>query len=226
VPSPQKEPEGPAKESTTMEKEAWQTPPAKESTTREEDDKTPPAMQKGDEETPPPAPASKRKQLRPLRLVSPYEPKKKAAGTVKFLKGIGKQRTARLVDLQQSNTKEAAAAPSKEAPAPSKKADAPLTLADIRTPTLEDYRDVPKDYVPGRPMLPWDVLERASGKIKWFNDWYMRAVHAGLNAFSVRIPEQVFASPDATSAYVTFEDMHLLLNYKKLDVQLVTIFCL
>jgi len=55
---------------------------------------TPPAIQKGDEETPPPAPASKKSKWGPLKLVSPFQPKKKAAGTALFLKGLGKQRTA------------------------------------------------------------------------------------------------------------------------------------
>jgi hypothetical protein len=55
----------------------------------------------------------------------------------------------------------------------------------------------------------------------------MRAVNAGLHAVSVDILADVFATgKDKSGAFVTFEDMHLLLNYRKLDVQLITIWCL
>jgi hypothetical protein len=93
--------------------------------------------------------------------------------------------------------------------------------------TVDDYVNVPSNYVPGRPMLQWTVLEKGPWMIKRFHDWYMRAVNAGLHAVSVDIPAGVFATgKDKSGAFVTFEDMHLLLNYRKLDVQLITIWCL
>jgi len=229
----------PAKKDTTPEKEVEQTPPPPPKQNEDEQTPPPPPKHKEAEQTPPQAPASKKAKKFPIpKLVSPYEPKKgKAAGTVLFLKGLGKQRTARVVELESSQNKEAAGQateavpPTKEAPSgdvhvepPS---NTPLTLKDIRKPTVDDYVNVPSNYVPGRPMLQWTVLEKGPWTIKRFHDWYMRAVNAGLHAVSVDIPADVFATgKDKSGAFVTFEDMHLLLNYRKLDVQLITIWCL
>jgi hypothetical protein len=102
-----------------------------------------------------------------------------------------------------------------------------LALKDIRKPTFHDYIDIPKEYVHGRPMLNYRDLEKGPRPIKRFHDWYMRAANAGLESFRVSIPPSVFATGNEKSAaYVNFEDMHLLLNYKRLDVQLITVFSL
>jgi len=102
-----------------------------------------------------------------------------------------------------------------------------LTLKDIRKPMIDDYVNVPSDYVLGRPMLQWTLLDKIQWMIKRFHDWYMRALHAGLHAISVDIPADVFAtSKEKSKPFVTFEDMHLLLNYRRLDVQLIIIWCL
>jgi len=121
--------------------------------------------------------------------------------------------------------------PSKEAPSGDvhveQPSSQPLTLKDIRKPTIDDFVNVPSDYVPGRPMLQWTLLGKIQWTIKRFHDWYMRAVHAGLHAIRVDIPANVFATDNEKSkAFVTFEDTHLLLNYRRLDVQLITIWCL
>jgi len=45
----------------------------------------------------------------------------------------------------------------------------------------------------------------------------MREVHVGLYAISVGIPADVFATrKEKSKAFVTFEDMHFLLNYRRL----------
>jgi len=217
-----------------------QTPPAQEDTTREkEDEQTPPPKQKEDEQTPPSAPASKKaKKFLIPKLISSFEPKKgKGAGTNLFLEGHGKLRMAPLFELEPSKKKEAAT-PSTEVMPPSTEAPScdvhvkhpssqPLTLNDIRKPMIDDYVNVPNDYVPGRPILPWTLLDKIQWTIKRFHDYYMRAVHAGIHAISVDIPAEVFATgKEKRKAFVTFEDMHLLLNYRWLDVQLITIWCL
>jgi hypothetical protein len=47
----------------------------------------------------------------------------------------------------------------------------------------------------------------------------MRGVHGCIHAISVVIPADVFATgKEKSRAFVTFEDMHLLLNYRQLDV--------
>ena len=103
-------------------------------------------------------------------------------------KGLGKQRTAWLIELEPSQKKETTAQsidampPSKEAPSGDvhvkQPSSQPLTLMDIRKPTIDDYVNVPSDYVPGRPMLQWTMLDKIQWPIKRFHDWYMRAVHA------------------------------------------------
>jgi len=76
----------------------------------------------------------------------------------------------------------------------------------------------------GSPTLQWTLLGKIQWTIKRFHDWYMRAVHADLHAIRVDIPVDVFATGNEKSkAFVTFEDMHLLSNYRWLDVQLITI---
>jgi len=240
----QNEPEVPAKENmpeqqTPPSKENKQTPPPPPKEKEDEQTPPPPPKQKEDDQTPPAAPASKKVKKFPIpKLISPFEPKKgKAAGTALFLKGLGKQRTTRLIELEPSQKKEATAQsieampPSKEAPSGDvhvkQPSSQPLTLTDIRKPTIDDYVNVPSDYVPGRPMLQWTMLDKIQWPIKRFHDWYMRAVHAGLHAIRVDIPADVFATGNEKSkAFVTFEDMHLLLNYRRLDVQLITIWCL
>ena len=186
----QNESEVPAKENmpeqqTSPSKENKQTPPPPSKGKEDEQTPPPPPKQKEDDQTPPAAPASKKVKKFPIpKLISPYEPKNgKAAGTALFVKGLGKQRTARLIELEPSQKKEATAQsieampPSKEAPSGDvhvkQLSSQPLTLTDIRKPTIDDYVNVPNDYVPGRPMLQWTMLDKIQWPIKIFHDWYM-----------------------------------------------------
>jgi hypothetical protein len=236
------------------------TPQGKEKTaTEKEAEHTPPVMQKKNDEQTPPAGKGKEKgsKWKIPCLVSPFQVKKKGAGVAKFLEGIGKKQTARLIELEPSTKqKDEAAAASKEmkeaaeaskvdqgdaaaskekdqADAASKEAPSgekdpvlpPLTLADIRTPTCEDYINIPKQYEHGRPMRDFCDLQKGPRQIKRFHDWYMRASHAGLHSFSLSVPPAVFCTTrHEKRSYVNFEDMFLLLNYLRLDVQLVTLF--
>jgi hypothetical protein len=58
-------------------------------------------------------------------LVSPNEPKKKFAGMALFMKGTGKSRTTRVVDLAEHEKA------------------AKEEVIQIRKPTKKDYEDVP-----------------------------------------------------------------------------------
>jgi len=53
----------------------------------------------------------------------------------------------------------------------------------------------------------------------------MRAASVGTNTINVIIPPKAFNS-ERTKAIVTFEDMWLMMNLQRLDVQLVTVFAL
>jgi hypothetical protein len=53
----------------------------------------------------------------------------------------------------------------------------------------------------------------------------MRASSVGINAICVHIPDHAFIGSDQ-KAFLAFEDMWLMMNLQKLDVQLVTLFAL
>jgi hypothetical protein len=84
---------------------------------------------------------------------------------------------------------------------------------------------VPKQYVSCRPLLPFEKQKKISAGIKRLHDRYMRASSVGIDAISVRIPDHAFIGLDQ-KAFVAFEDMWLMMNHQRLDVQLVTMFAL
>jgi len=53
----------------------------------------------------------------------------------------------------------------------------------------------------------------------------MRAASVGIDTINVNIPPKAFNSDCATSI-ITFEKMWLMMNLKRLDVHLVTVFAL
>jgi len=127
-----------------------------------------------------------------------------------FLKGIGQSLTSDTVDLADLEES-------------TKKAEA--MAAKIKKPTKADYKNVPKKYVPGRPLLTFEKLRKVPANIKRLHDWYMRASSVGIDTISVNIPAHAFIGSNQ-KAVVTFEDMWLMMNLQRLDVQLVTIFAL
>jgi len=50
-------------------------------------------------------------------------------------------------------------------------------FVNIRPPTKDDYKYVPKKYELGRPLLTWDKLGKVPAGVKRFHDWYMRAFY-------------------------------------------------
>jgi hypothetical protein len=161
---------------------------------------------------PSPRPSKKSKVSIP-KLVSPFEKKKKSkstAGTARFLKGVGRSLTSDTVDL--ADLEESA-----------KKAEA--MAAKIKKPTKADYKNVPKKYVMGRPLLTFEKLRKVPANIKRLHDWYMRASSVGIDIISVNIPAHAFIGSNQ-KAVVAFEDMWLMMNLQRLNVQLVTIFAL
>jgi hypothetical protein len=143
-------------------------------------------------------------------LVSLFEQKKKTAGTAKFLSGIAQSRTTRTLDLVEHE----------------KLAKKPKVITvSIRKPTMDDYKNVPDKYVPGRPLLKWDTLKKIPAGVKRLHDWYMRASSIGIDTINVSIPPTAFVCGRQT-AVITFEDMWLMMNLQRLDVQLVTVFAL
>jgi len=99
------------------------------------------------------------------------------------------------------------------------------TFVNIKPPTKDDYKYVPKKYELGRPLLTWNKLRKVPASVKWFHDWYMRASSVGIDTISVDIPTETLNS-DHTRAIVTFENIWLMMNLQRLDVQLITMFAL
>jgi len=77
------------------------------------------------------APERLRKKFQVPKLVSPFEQKKKTAGTAKFLSGIVQSRTTHTLDLAEHE----------------KLAKKPKVITvSIRKPTMDDYKNVPDKY--------------------------------------------------------------------------------
>jgi hypothetical protein len=100
-----------------------------------------------------------------------------------------------------------------------------VITVNIRKPTMDDYKNVSDKYVPARPLLKWDTLKKISAGVKRLHDWYMRASSVGIDTINVSIPPAAFVS-GRQMAVITFEDMWLMMNLQRLDVQLVTVFAL
>jgi hypothetical protein len=100
-----------------------------------------------------------------------------------------------------------------------------IITVSIRKPTIDDYKNVPDKYMPRRPLLKWDTLKKIPPGVKRLHDWYMRASSVGIDTINMSIPLAAFVSGGQT-AVITFEDMWLMMNLQRLDVQLVTMFVL
>jgi hypothetical protein len=133
--------------------------------------------------------------------VSTFEKKKSeatTAGTARFLKEISRDLTSHTVDLAEHE----------ESIEKAKEMD-----AKIKIPTKADYKNVPKQYVSGRPLLTLEKLRKVPAGLKRLHDWYMHASSVGID---------VIIGSDQ-KAFLAFEDMWLMMNLQKLDVQLVTL---
>ena len=145
------------------------------------------------------------------KLIFPFEPKKKTAGIAKFLSEIARTRNSKIVGLSELE---------KSVNPVSK-----LISITIKVPTTEDYKKIPNHYVVERPLLKWQTLLKIPSGIKRLHDWYMRASSAGIDTLNIYIPEKVFLS-QIDKCIITFEDVWLMMNLKRLDVQIVTAFTL
>jgi hypothetical protein len=73
-------------------------------------------------------------------LVSPYEPKKKSAGPVRFLSGIASKRTVQEHEISELAKSEVSAPEA-------------ITPIKFKVPTAKDYKHIPKKYMWGKPLL-------------------------------------------------------------------------
>jgi hypothetical protein len=156
------------------------------------------------------APERRKKKFPVPKLVSPFKQKKKTTSTANFLSKIALSRTTRTLDLAEHD----------------KLAKKPKVITvSIRKPTIDDYKNIPDKYVPVRPLLKWDTLKKILAGVKRLHDWYMRASSIGIDTINVSIPPTAFVSGRQTTV-ITFEDMWLMMNLQRLEVQLITVFAL
>jgi hypothetical protein len=88
-------------------------------------------------------------------------------------------------------------------------------------PTL----DVPEKYEHGKPFLPSFQLQEGPWEMRKFHEWYMRACRAGLSIITASVPAIVYLSGD-NYLMLDFKDMHALFRLDKLDVNLISVWCL
>jgi hypothetical protein len=86
----------------------------------------------------------------------------------------------------------------------------------IQKPTRDDYDNIP---------IEWYELCCVSHAMKRLYDWYMRASSVGINAFSAIVPPLTFMG-GPSKVMVDFEDIWLIFRLDKLNVQLVSVWCL
>jgi hypothetical protein len=171
---------------------------------------SPPSPPPKDPEQTREAPERPRKKFLVPKLVSPFEQKKKTTGTAKFLSEIAQSRITCILDLAEHE----------------KLAKKPKVITvSIRKPTMDDYKNIPDKYVPGRPLLKWDTLKKIPASVKRLHDWYMRASSVGIDTINVYIPPAAFVSGRQMTV-ITIEDMWLMMNLQRLDVQLIMVFAL
>jgi hypothetical protein len=152
---------------------------------------------------------SKKSKFPIPKLVSTFEKKKSkatTAGTARFLKGIARDLTSHTVRLAEHEES-------------AKKAEA--MAAKIKIPTKADYKNVLK-ICAGRPLLPFEKLRKVPAGIKRLHDWYMHVSSVGIDTISVHITDHAFIGSDQ-QAFVVFQDMWLMMNLQRLDVQLETV---
>ena len=77
----------------------------------------------------------------------------------------------------------------------------------------------------GRPLLTFEKLRKLPAGIKRLHDWYMRASSIGIDTINVHVQGNVFYGL-SDNAFIAFEDMWLMMNLERLDVQLITVFAL
>ena len=88
-------------------------------------------------------------------------------------------------------------------------------------PTL----DVPEKYEYGKPFLLSFQLQEGPWEMRKFHEWYMRACRVGLSIITASVPAIVYLSRD-NYLMLDFKDIHVLFRLEKLDVNLISVWCL
>ena len=85
--------------------------------------------------------------------------------------------------------------------------------------------EVPEKYEHGKPFLPLWKLDEGPWEMKKFHEWYMKACRVGLSMITVFVPAIVFLSGD-NYILLDFKDLHALFRLEKLDVNLISVWCM
>uniref|UniRef100_I1QJ79 Uncharacterized protein n=1 Tax=Oryza glaberrima TaxID=4538 RepID=I1QJ79_ORYGL len=98
--------------------------------------------------------------------------------------------------------------------------------------TMDDYLnyinspDVPHEFENGKPFIYDWQLREGPWQLRRWHDWYIRAsTMKGISSFTVAVGENIFWSGPCL-LQVHFSDMHPLYRRKRLDANLIAIWCL
>ena len=85
--------------------------------------------------------------------------------------------------------------------------------------------DVPEKYEHDKSFLPSFQLQEGPWEMRKFHEWYMRACRAGLSIITASVLAIVYLSRD-NYLMLDFKDIHALFRLEKLDVNLISVWCL
>nr|BAX25092.1 hydroxyproline-rich glycoprotein -like [Oryza australiensis] len=110
---------------------------------------------------------------------------------------------------------------------PTKLSDSQQSMKNIAK-DLQNWTsdEVPTKYEYDKPFLPWHVMEDMPWEIRLMHDWYLKASKLGLSMLTVKVPNDAFTSGPNGMLVIDFNDLHALFRMEKMDINLVTTFCL
>ena len=82
-----------------------------------------------------------------------------------------------------------------------------------------------KGYVKGQPLVSADELNKLPWEMMFFHEWYKHAVLKKLDFITAYVPAEVYHSVEGY-LMLSFEDLHAMFHQQKLDINLISLWCL
>jgi hypothetical protein len=86
--------------------------------------------------------------------------------------------------------------------------------------------EVPKEYEYGKPFLPYNLMCELPWPMRLMHDWYLIASELGLGMFTVHVLEGAFKDGPNANFAISFKDLHAFFKMDKMDINLVSAWCL
>jgi hypothetical protein len=87
-----------------------------------------------------------------------------------------------------------------------------------------EYNDFP-NYSHGMTLLPRHKITESDWILGSFHGWYMKACSRGIQFIQDKVPREHF-NCEPFDLHVSFEDMHALYHFDRMDATMLTIWCL